>query len=231
MKNTCLFSLMYLEGSDLLGNNRLDRNLRYVEYYNKLKVELGFSGYIFVDNASSLSNLAKFNATVVDAESNQVLQHGREDMTIIRYKKHLERGPGYDYPYCWRGLYELKAAANLGLFDKIIFIDTDAFIRSGKLAKHIRELNTGWETFWSPMYGFPEAAIQVVCEDSFDLLNNFLEGDFMHHNGKCMETTLPFTKINKDFVGDRYGENMAMWPKNPDYTCQTPLFVTSSFSP
>jgi hypothetical protein len=52
----------------------------------------------------------------------------------------------------------------------------------------------------------PEAAIQVIREDQFPAMEQLMEADVRKLAKGMAEHRLPFTHVNKSFVGNRYGE-------------------------
>lgn len=220
---TCVFTTSYLDGRDAVGNLRFQRTWRFLDYYSRLKSELGFYEFHFCDNASDLELMKFFHATVVNEKGELLMRSPmRKDLTVTRYSDHLKRDGIMGYPYAWRGLYHMKYLAQSGIYDKIIFIDNDAYILSKRLAEYIKNLTSGFTAFWAPSCGFPENAIQVLCRDQFDTLANFCVGDYNTHLGLTMECVTPFTHVEKKFVGDRYGEFPTKIEQNPtmDYYCQ-----------
>lgn len=194
---TILFSLCYIDGPE-----RLKRNQRYLKYYNDIKSDLGFDAIVLADNASDLPWLSQLNASIFLEESNAAMELSGTRDIVYTFAKHLPRGSALDYPYCWRGLDFIRSFIQSG-FDKVVCIDSDCFVLTKKLATYIKNINSGWESFWVPSYNFPSAELHVLCRDAFPIYLDFVKEN---HHGKLMETALPFTKINKDFIGDRYGE-------------------------
>lgn len=207
---TCLYTLSYLEGNDRFGNNRLMRNIKYVNYYRNLKSQLGHELMVFGDNASHISHCEA------------LLDVGRKDIAIMRFDQHLTRRGPYDYPYCWRGLYAMRELINEG-FEKIISCDSDCFILTQRLADYIRNLNSGWTTFWCERYGFPEASVHILCKDSFSLFHSYI-GQCRWEDRKTnapMEVELPFTHVERKFRCDRWGESKEEQKTHMDLFCQS----------
>lgn len=222
---TALFTPIFLEGEDGLGNDRYIRTIRWLDYYSEIQKELGFDHIWMCDNASPVSQIEKLGGTI--------LMHGlyklgrRSDLSIHTFAERLRKSgtEGHDYPYCWRALYFMKTLIDLG-FEKIITIDSDCFVVSRALAKYVRELDSGWTTLWCKKWRFPEASFHVLCKDAFPIFQEFTKNpDFMsHHQSGAMEHLLPFTNVNLDFVTDRYGE-VGDTPQTPDMDlyCQARL--------
>lgn len=105
-------------------------------------------------------------------------------------------------------------------YDKIIHIESDAFVLSDRLWKYLYDIKEGWEVLWCPRYNMPENAIQVICKDSF---HEFRQQADRFKDGirqGIIENLLPYKKINKDFIGDRYGEIGLPFSNKMDYYCQ-----------
>lgn len=110
------------------------------------------------------------------------------------------------YPGWWRSFFHSLVLAKQVGAKKIIHIESDAYVISERMLDYINALESGWTTFWCASYQMPETAIQVICEDQFDAMENFAAKGFSEFNGHLAERILPFTCINRDFIGDRYGE-------------------------
>lgn len=210
---TALVVPCYLDGTYQGKHSRLERNIRYIQYYRKLKDKLGFDRFYLIDNGSSRENLDALMKAV-----------GDYDITFIRYDYHIPRGSIYDYPYLWRALWDFKKIIDDG-YDKILSIDSDCFVLSDKLCSFIKDTNTGWQALYSKRYDFPETACFFLCKDTFPLYFEYTKGDWKDKNLLCMETELPFTNVLKCFNAERYGENGTPQTPEMDYYGQAPMDV------
>lgn len=205
---TCLFSTSWLEGSDYSGSPRLARTVRYLDYYVPLYAEIGFEDIWLCDNASSWESIRKLYGA-----------------RVYRFDECLRKGEGYDYPYVWRGIYFLRELMRMG-YEKVIYVETDAFIVSPRLADFIRDRDSGITTLWSPHWNFPAAEITVFCADAFPALLQYFGTPWQERNLRRLvyENDLPYTHVEKKFTGDRYGElgNPGQQP-GTDYYTQAPL--------
>lgn len=192
---------------------------------------MGFQDIVMVDNASSFELLIDLKASVWHGDLPQkegkelrycgLLERntgyewkwgnfaratqGESDLKVIRFGKHWERGQEYDYPYGWRTVHAARMVAEA--YDKIIFIDSDGFVLSRRLANWIKELNDGWHALWCPKYSFPEANCHILTREHYPAFFKFTEGDpYQHNNTGMMENILPFTHVHREFVSNRYGE-------------------------
>ena len=201
MIKTALYSLSYLDGFDASGSSRFDRQIKYVKFYESIKEELGFDRIEFYDNGSSMDYVKQF---LKEINCN----------SFIRETFHLQRGLNYDYPYCWRGLHHIRRLILEG-YDKIICIDSDTFVLTKRLANYIKNSNSGWEAFWSPKYQWPTSEFHILNKDKFEFFMGYTSTPWERMNGQCQERALPFSKITKSFIGDRYGEMRI--PQQPEH--------------
>lgn len=211
--NTILFSLCWIDDDE-----KLERNLRWLEYYRSIKQHLKFNEIVLFDNASDLNTLKLLGGTVIDADTLKVLHEATSDLKIYRFNQHLARVSMWDIPYCWRGLNYLKTI--LASVDKVLLIDSDCYILKPNLARHLNNLTQGWEFMWCPTYRFPEASLSVLCKNSFHLLHNMKIPSYSHYLDKSFELYMPYTKVNTKFKGDRYGEKNIPQTSDMDFYCQ-----------
>jgi len=217
---TALVSCLYLDGNDDQGNNRIDRNIRYVEYYEKIKKDIGFDDIILGDNCSSAESMRKFKEGI--GINNSVKIHV--------FDKHIPRKGIFEYGYAWRMLHYFRELIQDG-YEKIITIDSDGYILTKRLANYVNNCNEGWEAFWCAKYNFPEAAFHILNKDQFNFFLGYTSVPWERMNGiGAMELALPFTKVNKDFNTDRYGEDSIIQSPDWDYVGQTPLQMNLTFN-
>lgn len=217
MTKTCMFTASFLDGLDGFGNNRLARNIKYIEYYRKLKEHLGHELMVFADNHSSTKSC------------NTLLEVGGKDIAIMRFDHHLERISTYSYPYLWRALYSMQEV--ITDFDKVIAVDSDCFVLTKRVADYIKGLNSGWTTFWCKKYGFPAAEIHILCKDTYSLFRSFIgQCRWEDRDGHSpMEIQLPFTHTEMSFNCDRWGEERLEQQASMDIYCQAQLETVLTF--
>jgi hypothetical protein len=204
----------FLEGKDLLGNDRLARNQRYLDYYEQCP--LGVDHIVLLDNASSPERIAKLRTF--------------PQVGLMRFDERLKRGPGpHDYPYCWRALWAYQDLIKAGA-KKIITIDSDGFVLSERMAKYIRECNSGWVSFYCESGKHPESSIHILNEDTFSIFYSYIGEPWTTKVGTMMEHDLPFTHVETKFRCSRFGERGAP-PQDDtmDFYAQAPLSVPLQF--
>ncbi len=209
---TALMSACFLDGEDYFGNDRTLRTLRYIDYYLRLKDDLGFDDIFLFDNASSQTQI-------------DIVKNHQPEVHFRRYDQSLVHGGGpFDYPYCWRALYELKNLIKQG-YDKIIAIDTDGYVLKSKLAHFIRDQNEGWYSFRDEIWNFPDSAIFVLNKDAFNICLKYMEKPWEQRVGELMERSIPFTHVETQFKCGRFGESRRPVDDSMDYYGQASLNI------
>ncbi len=213
---TLLFIPMFLGHNKIDGEPWLVRNKKWIDYYIPLKEKLGYTEILFVDNASNKENLAEFKEYIKKYDSVCSFKFIEEDI-------HLPRLGNLIYPYWYRAFAKAAMHAMINDFNKIISIDSDVFIFSNRMCEYIKNTNTGWNTFWCQMHGFPESTIEIIGESKFEEMYTFMsEGYLKFYPTLPAETQIPWTHVEKSFIGDRYGEKNLPQDPSWDYMGQVP---------
>ena len=189
------FCTSYIADADAWNS----RYKRWLAFHQKLN--FGDTRFVMIDDASPFCPPATEIAIIGPGK---ILHEGQP--SIIRFPDRLGRSSLLSYPGWWRSfLHSVDLARRIGA-NKIIHVESDAFIISQRMRDYINNLHSGWTTFWAASYNFPETAIQVICEDQFDALASFKDKPTAELEGKFAEELLPFTCVNREMVGDRYSE-------------------------
>ena len=125
---------------------------------------------------------------------------------LYRFEKRLGRASIKEYPGWWRSFLESVQLARHFEADKIIHIESDAFLFSQRIIDFLNKTDSGWHVMWSSHYQFPETAIQLICKDQFEIMEDFAEQYSSKGIQDIAENVLPFSEIHKEFIGDRYSE-------------------------
>jgi hypothetical protein len=177
------------------------RYKRWFNYYRKSALCADF--IVAIDDASPFAPQCS-DISVVDART--TLPADSPFCGVMRFPDRLGRASLTTYPGWWRSFLHSLNVARMVKADKIIHIESDAYILSERLMTFINEKETGWTCLWSPHFRLPETAIQIICSDQFHQLESFQNRAQEDLNGHFAEKILPFTSIEKSFIGDRYGE-------------------------
>jgi hypothetical protein len=204
---TLLFCTSYLEAESAW----IHRYRPWIDYYQTFPLRRDAT--FMLDDASPY--VPQDDRLVLLNELPARLDSGK--LQLYRFPEHLgnKRHRGW-----WRSfLFSLQIARRYG-FRKIIHVESDAYLLSQRVVEYLGELNSGWTALWCPLYQLPEAGIQVVAEDQFAALQAFADRDLREVSRTMPEKSFPFTRIEKKFHGDRYGEFRSRIPRTADYACQ-----------
>jgi hypothetical protein len=185
------------------------RYTKWVDYYSSKLTLFNSSGLFLIDDGSSNIH---FDKRITICNSDELPSSLDNEINMFHFENRLGRASMVEYPGWWRSfLFSVKLAKKYNI-KKIIHIESDFYIASKRMISYIEGLSSGWTTFFSRHYNFPETAVQVICEDSFDKLNKLFELAVAQNFkfDKIAEFTFPFTKIEQDFYGDRFGETSVL---------------------
>lgn len=213
---TALLVNVFLHGQDERSQlTRVQRVMKYLRYYHSVQGRLGISAFYVTDNGGTEEQIWNVLNT-------------SPDINLIR-RPHLQRGEGhpvYDNLPNWRALYDIQIPIQDG-FEKVIVTDDDAYILSSKMFDYVKNINSGWETFWCPRWNMPEASISVLCKDTFQRYLDFVNTPYEARNKSGqMEFKVPYGPINKSFNIDRWGEDRRLQEPGMDAYCQCPADIT-----
>ena len=133
--------------------------------------------------------------------------------------------PGWFRSFSYAGVY-----AQDNKFEKIIHLESDAYLLTDRIIDFVNGIETGWHTMWCPRHGMPEPSIQIICKDQFVAFNHFFNVPYGTYAGVCIDGMLPYTQIHHEFVGDRYGEVGDEIPHGVDFCCQTSSNMINRYS-
>lgn len=212
MSKTLLFTTCY--SKDLSGLEK--RPLKWLKYHSSCG--LNFDKILILDDGSP--ELPSWEGVEIITED--IINEPTSKVVFFNLKPHLGRclKTNHDYPGWYRSFCFAAQYSKKFNYDKVIHVESDAFLVSDKIINHFNNLNSGWHSMWCPRHGFPETAIQVICKDSLDKYNHMTSINYNTYKGHAIELFVPFTNVEKSFIGDRYGEYMDKPPSNCDYICQ-----------
>lgn len=214
---TLLFSTMHIK-------DNVQRYQKYMDYYKSRCSQLGASNLIFIDDGSERRYLELLQLPIFLFDE---LPENLLETSIITFRTHLGRPERYYLQGWWRSFLLSPHIAERYEFDKLVHIESDAYILSDRLFKYIEESSVGWVVLWCSKYEFPETSIQIINKDSFAEIKKVIPTRGVD---KLPEYVLPFTFIEKGFKGDRYGEyafvsvsesNVSKIPDDADFSCQS----------
>ena len=177
------------------------RYQRWLDHYENIPIN-AIKKIMIDDGSPYLPPAHIINSVAHDAP----LAANTDKNLILRFDDNLGRQSGADYPGWWRSfLHSIKVARELGA-DKIIHIESDAYILTPRLVEFINGIGSGWHVLWSPRHRFPETALQVICKDQFENFEKLKDANPSLSFPDLAERLLPFTNVHKQFIGDRYSD-------------------------
>ena len=182
-------------------NSWENRYQRWLDYYENIPINAVKK--ILIDDGSPFLPPAGIINTI---PHNEPLSLNNDKNLIIRFNDNQGRQSISSYPGWWRSfLHSIDVAKALGV-DKIVHIESDAYILSPRLVDFINDTQSGWHVMWTQRYQFPETAIQIICRDQFDIFEKFKDDHLESGFTDIAERLLPFSSIHRQFKGDRYSE-------------------------
>lgn len=146
----------------------------------------------------------------------------RSPVVLARFAERLGRAAVHDYPGWWRSFAFAADYAERYGFDKVVHVESDSYILSPRLHDYVNRLEHGWAALWCPRWSFPETCIQVIGPDLLPMLFDSAAQPYSAFAGRSVEKILPFTHVESNFKGDRYGEFRTELPLDCDYATQVP---------
>jgi hypothetical protein len=145
-------------------------------------------------------------------------RHG--GITLFHFNTHLGRISTFDFPGWHRSFVFGALYAEALNAERVIHIESDAFVISARANAWLLNFVDGWGSLWSARYNVPEMAIQVAAGSGLRDLAEFARQPYAHLRGRAHETALPFTEVHRGLLGDRYGELRTIIPPDADYVTQ-----------
>ena len=207
---TLLFCASYANSKESWNH----RWWRWLDHHSTIGLE--YDQILIVDDGSPVLpdwpdylTITDFPETVPESE-----------VVIYHYNNNLGSPGVFDYPGLYRSLSTGIAYAVKYGFDKVLNIESDAFVLSQQLVKYINDVDNDWLAMWDHHFQIPELGINVVAGTGLKKCCSFFKQPYENLRGKMLEVELPFTQVEKNFTGARYGEFLDSVPKDADYANQ-----------
>ena len=201
-------------------HNRLPaRWEKWLRYYSERKSLFGAERVFLIDDGSVPEHVPSGVAVIsADLPLPDTLPAGP---VMFRFDKRYGRSSVLEFPGWWRSFAFSSQIADKYGYSKMIHCESDAYVIGRRMAAYMKNLTTGWTAFWCPMYEFPETNVQVICGEAIGEVRTLYEdGEALWRCLGHAEAVLPFTHVEKSFVGDRYGEKSDDYPADADFVCQ-----------
>jgi hypothetical protein len=145
----------------------------------------------------------------------------RGGVTLYRFDRRLGRQGRNVYPGWYRSFCLAARFAEFHRFDKVVHIESDGFIITSRMQRYINGVTDDWIAPSIQSHAMPESAIQIMAGSGLQSYLQFARKPYSDIVGAAAENILPFTRIEKDFIGSRYGETLHHVPREADFVTQT----------
>lgn len=142
-------------------------------------------------------------------------------VTFYRFDRRLGRQGRNIYPGWYRSFCLAARFAEVHGFDKIVHVESDAFIITAKMQHYINAVKDEWIAPSIQSHAMPESAIQIMHGRGLEACIQFARTPYSKIVGTAAENILPFTRIADEFIGSRYGETLHHVPREADFVTQT----------
>jgi len=226
-----IFATSYIDSDEKYEK----RYLKWINYHKTLPFAEDKQIFL-MDDGSPEEYVSRFEAKIIKPEeinTNYKVPQGKlwlDKVNVYHFDQRLginpkDNTPGiYGSTLGWyRSVFETVKIARKFQYDKIIHVESDAYLISKQICTFIDALDSGWTALWCPKYSFPETSIQIICKDQFDKLEELRNADLNQFKNLQAEWNLPISQVAKSFEGDRYGEMTNKQLPGIDYYCQCGL--------
>jgi hypothetical protein len=192
--------------------------------------ELQFDQLLMVDDGSpELPTWQDVEIHHEDAISTPAALRSSAPVLIYTHRSRLGRRDVFDFPGWYRSFAFGAEYGRAHGFQKIIHLESDAFLVSHRLQSYFNTFREGWCALWSDRYTFPEIAVQVAGGREVDAMAAFSARPYGDLAGRLHETALPYTHVDTYFFGDRFGEDGVEVPRYADFAAQTPTGMPNAY--
>ena len=191
---------------------------RYRKWIDAVRLSgLKNSLILLIDDASP--SLPRWEDVTIVNEGEEIPLN--QPIVIYHFKTRLGRPSMFDFPGWYRSYAFAAVVAKEMAFDRVLHIESDAFLISERLRQFVNNFADGWVALWPEKKGVPESGLQFIAGSHIKRFQDFTSRNYDEFRGKIIENEIPFSHINKEFIGDRYGEWQDFVPSDADFTMQT----------
>ena len=223
-----IFCTSYVKSRDEWGK----RYQKWIDYYTSIPFGKGKDIWL-IDDGSDEECLQDFKGNRYNEggpELNPSSPASYPDVNLFHFKERKgiepadnDYGLGGSTLGWYRSFLFSYALARKENYDKIIHIESDAYLITQKICDYIDNIEDGWTALYCPQYWFPETSLQIICRDQYDTLGELFSMPLESFRMSQAEQILPITHVEQGFVGDRYGEFTKKQLPKIDYFNQCPL--------
>ncbi len=141
---------------------------------------------------------------------------------LYHFTRNLGRRSVSDFPGWVRSFFFAAKFARAHGFEKVVHVESDAFLVSDRAVDYFNAAREGWTALWCPRWKRAESGLQIIAGAALEAYFALSQRDVEDYAGVVVEDDLPFTHIDRTLYGDRYGEYLKHVPYDADYAMQTP---------
>ncbi len=184
---------------------------------------LGADQILIVDDGSAtLPGWADTRVISVDSLGDVYSAPCAGPVLLAHFRTRLGRAGVLDFPGWHRSFAFAALYAERHAFDRVVHIESDAYVISARAQAFLAHFPEGWAAFWCARYDMPESAVQVAAGQGVRALAAFARRPYSEMIGKTHEREMPFTAVEKQFRGERMDEFAQAVPADADYAAQVP---------
>ena len=181
-----------------------------------LRGSLQYDQMLMIDDASPVMPSWQGVNVVADAPD----ARADSKVAIYRFNTYFGRYENGVFPGWFRSFGFAGEYAERCGFDKILHIESDAFLITPRIHEYFNARTTGWTALWCPLHSLPESGLQMIAGRDIQDYRAFMSRPYEELRDNLIERLMPFTRVEKQFIGDRYGERGDTIPRDADYAMQ-----------
>jgi len=177
---------------------------------------LSFEQILLVDDGSPV--LPDWPDVVLVEEGGEIPRDA--PIVLYHFRDNLGRPGMTDYPGWYRSFSFGVSYGKRAQFQKVVHIESDAYLVSSKAVNYFNSVSDGWTAMWTPSHGMPESGLQIICSEHIELADKFFQVGYGDRRGIPIERLIPVSKVEKSLFGDRHREFQTYVPQTADWTMQ-----------
>jgi FkbM family methyltransferase len=181
-----------------------------------MRTRLAFDQILLVDDGST--ELPDWPDTTIAREADGLTSSAK--IVLYHFENRLGRLSVTNFPGWVRSFFFAARWAAANGFDRVIHVESDAFLISPRIQQYCNDITDGWIAPWCPRYQWPESAIQIIAGSALKSYLELADRPAEEWASLVIEKSLPFTHVEMRFLGDRLGDNDDVVPRGADWSSQ-----------